>query len=112
MRSPFDSYVKFWEALSGTRKERLSAGAAAAKLEEYFGQVEEDESREDRSKKPIIVLMLDEIDYLVTKKQTILCKFPVFFLCCSMLHFFFSYPPLFLNHHRQLFRLATSSNQR
>jgi origin recognition complex subunit 1 len=74
MRSPFDSYVKFWEALSGTRKERLSAGAAAAKLEDYFGDGERYESREDRSKKPITVLMLDEIDYLVTKKQTILCK--------------------------------------
>jgi origin recognition complex subunit 1 len=75
MRSPFDSYVKFWEALSGTRKERLSAGAAAAKLEEYFGDGERDESNEERSKKPITVLMLDEIDYLVTKKQTILYNF-------------------------------------
>ncbi|KAL7433937.1 hypothetical protein ACHAXM_003855 [Skeletonema potamos] len=75
MRSPFDSYVKFWEALSGTRKERLSAGAAAAKLEEYFGDGQKDETNEDRLKKPITVLMLDEIDYLVTKKQTILYNF-------------------------------------
>ena len=87
MRSPFDSYVKFWEALSGTRKERLSAGAAAAKLEEHFGDGERYESREDRSKKPITVLMLDEIDYLVTKKQTILCKcwhFCVAVSCCNL----------------------------
>jgi len=75
MRSPFDSYVKFWEALSGTMKERLSAGAAAAKLEDFFGDGEKDNSDEDRSKKPITVLMLDEIDYLVTKKQTILYNF-------------------------------------
>jgi len=75
MRSPFDSYVKFWEALSGTMKERLSAGAAAAKLEEFFGDGDNDNRNEDRSKKPITVLMLDEIDYLVTKKQTILYNF-------------------------------------
>ena len=75
MRSPFDSYVKFWEAISGTRKERLSAGAAAQKLEDYFVRGDSDRSNEDRTKIPINVLMLDEIDYLVTKKETILYNF-------------------------------------
>jgi origin recognition complex subunit 1 len=40
LRHPFDSYVKFWEALSGTRKERLP-----------------------------------EIDYIVTKKETLIYNF-------------------------------------
>lgn len=33
LRHPFDAYVKFWEAVSGPRKERLSAGDAVYELE-------------------------------------------------------------------------------
>ena len=77
LRHPFDAYVKFWEAMSGTRKERLPAGEAAHQLEEFFcgalsDSEEEDDNKEDKiiavSSRPVTVLMLDEIDFLVTKK--------------------------------------------
>ena len=97
LRHPFDAYIKFWEALSGTRKESLKAGDAAYELEHYFcgDQIDEseDESSEDESsedgseeeddgeeveqaevvsERPVTVLMLDEIDKLVTKKETLI----------------------------------------
>ena len=79
MRHPFDAYVKLWEKVSGTRKERLSPGAAAAELEHYFtnGSIDDDDNvgDDDDVKKPVTVLLLDEIDYLVTKKQTVLYNF-------------------------------------
>ena len=34
LRHPFDVYVKFWETMSGTRKETLPAPEAAYQLEE------------------------------------------------------------------------------
>ena len=73
MRHPFDAYVKFWEAVSRTRKEKLSPGAAAAELEYYFTSQEVDEEEDVRT--PVTVLLLDEIDYIVTKKQTVLYNF-------------------------------------
>jgi origin recognition complex subunit 1 len=84
LRHPSDAYVKFWEAVSGTRKERLPAGDAANELEHYFcgdqfeesGEYEDDDYEQvDVSEKPVTVLMLDEIDYLVTKKETIFYNF-------------------------------------
>jgi len=98
LRHPFDSYVKFWEAVSGTRKERLPAGDAAHELENYFcgdhgeesdesdddGDSDDDdderseneeENEVDFSERPVTVLMLDEIDYLVTKKETLVYNF-------------------------------------
>jgi len=105
LRHPFDAYVKFWEAVSGPRKERLSAGDAVFHLEQYFcgadqndevsdnedkddddeegeDDVEADEESEDGnngrvavSERPVTVLMLDEIDYLVTKKETLVYNF-------------------------------------
>ncbi|KAL7548090.1 hypothetical protein ACHAWF_011377 [Thalassiosira exigua] len=92
LRQPFDSYVKFWEALSGTRKEKLSPGDAVYKLEQYFcgDQVhhsedsdseEEPEINEERQEddligqRPVTVLMLDELDYIVTKKETLIYNF-------------------------------------
>lgn len=84
LRHPFDSYVKFWEALSGTRKERLPAGEAANKLEHYFcGNQDDDFGKDDAesikrnrmSEKPVTVLMMDEIDYIVTKKETLIYNF-------------------------------------
>ena len=73
LRHPFDAYVKFWEAVSGTRKERLPAGEAAHKLENYFcgeqpDNEEEEDDNKDKNERPVTVLMLDEIDYLVTQK--------------------------------------------
>ena len=106
LRHPFDAYVKFWEAVSGPRKERLSAGDAVFELENYFCGVdnnaevnsdsssesdedsenEEMEEAEDKdsndennavasSERPVTVLMLDEIDYLVTRKETLVYNF-------------------------------------
>jgi len=90
LRHPFDAYVKFWEAVSGTRKERLPAGDAANKLENFFcGQQDDDDEESDSdeegdneeskgnaiSERPVTVLMLDEIDYLVTKKETLVYNF-------------------------------------
>ncbi len=87
LRHPFDAYVKFWEAVSGTRKEKLSAGDAVYELEHYFcgkkegaldldSDDEEDDERDqesvDMTERPVTVLMLDEIDYLVTKKETLI----------------------------------------
>ena len=105
LRHPFDAYVKFWEAVSGPRKERLSAGDAVFELENYFcgadnaevnsdsnsesdeeSEDEEMEEQEDKvlndenntattSERPVTVLMLDEIDYLVTRKETLVYNF-------------------------------------
>ena len=89
LRHPFDAYIKFWEALSGSRKERLSAGGAVCELENYFcgdqkggcsdshsdavndGNGDVDGVRE----RPVTVLLLDEIDYLITKKETLVYNF-------------------------------------
>lgn len=71
MRHPFDAYVKLWEAISGAAKELLPPAKAAAKLDQYFSGV----TMKNAPKRPAIVLMLDEIDYLVTKKETVLYNF-------------------------------------
>jgi origin recognition complex subunit 1 len=71
MRHPFEAYVRFWEAISGHAKERASPEMAASKLERYFsGQQVKGVPR-----RQAVVLMLDEIDYLVTRKQTVLYNF-------------------------------------
>ncbi len=89
LRHPFDAYVKFWEALSGPRKERLSAGGAVCELENYFcgdqkggysdsdSEVDDDgnDNIGDIHERPVTVLLLDEIDYLVTKKETLVYNF-------------------------------------
>lgn len=99
LRHPFDAYVKFWEAVSGPRKERLPAGDAVNELEHYFcGKNDEDQgdyldsdsedvdAKEDEecegedvdiwtAERPVTVLMLDEIDYLQTKKETLMYNF-------------------------------------
>jgi origin recognition complex subunit 1 len=90
LRHPFDAYIKLWEAISGTRKERLSAGDAVYELENYFcgdpqkggisnSDSEDESSRFDNngdiSEPPVTVLMLDEIDYLITKKETLIYNF-------------------------------------
>jgi hypothetical protein len=72
MRHPFEAYVRLWEALSG-KKEIRSPERACTKLEEYFtsprrtGKEYEDES--------VSVVLLDEIDYLVTERQSVLYNF-------------------------------------
>jgi origin recognition complex subunit 1 len=71
MRHPFEAYGKFWEALTGC-KHVGSHEVASAKLTKLFtspripGMVEDD---------TVTVLLLDEIDYLITEKQTVLYDF-------------------------------------
>lgn len=72
MRHPFEAYVKFWEVMSGPQKQKCSPEIAVAKLERHFAGRGRDE---DGKSSQIVVLLLDEIDYLVTKKQTVLYNF-------------------------------------
>jgi len=71
MRHPFESYVKFWELISGHAKDRLAPEVAATKLDRYFSGT----FFKDVPRRSTIVLMLDEIDYLVTKKESVLYNF-------------------------------------
>ena len=48
---------------------------AVHELEHYFCGDQEDVEEVDFSEKPVTVLMLDEIDYLVTPQQTLLYNF-------------------------------------
>eukprot|EP00804_Cyclotella_cryptica_P014250 CCRYP_005654-RA/>CCRYP_005654-RA protein AED:0.12 eAED:0.12 QI:84/1/1/1/0.8/0.66/6/2772/1335 len=77
MRNPYDAYIKFWEAISGIKKEKLQAGEAAAALDNFFTNEDDDygEYEDDVASKPVTVLLLDEIDYLVTDKETVLYSF-------------------------------------
>lgn len=90
MKHPFDAYVRLWEVISGN-KEKKTPGIAAGKLEKMFTTGPETSSSSDKNKnnnnnddnnntnKPknrkAVVVLLDEIDYLVTAKQTVLYNF-------------------------------------
>lgn len=75
MRHPFDIYVRLWEAVSPS-KEVLDRPKSLAKLQLYFSESSakkaghEDLSR--RNNRRAVILLVDEIDYIVTEKQTIL----------------------------------------
>lgn len=80
MRHPTDAYVKLWDAIS---EEKRPPNIAAKMLEQYFGdkkaltEITKDKVvmyRESslRKKRRLIVLLVDELDYLVTKKQEVL----------------------------------------
>jgi origin recognition complex subunit 1 len=71
MRHPFEAYVRLWRRLSAAEK-ALSAESAASCLELMFSGKRK--SSELKRNRPIVVL-LDEIDYLVTRKQTVLYNF-------------------------------------
>mmetsp|Transcript_6077 Transcript_6077/g.12064 ORF Transcript_6077/g.12064 Transcript_6077/m.12064 type:complete len:1495 (+) Transcript_6077:252-4736(+) len=82
MRHPFHAYIKVWEALSGRMKQTLPAGKAAAEIEYYFTAEDADDYAIKRA--PVTVLLLDEIDYIMTDRQTVLYNFfdwPM--RCCS-----------------------------
>jgi origin recognition complex subunit 1 len=71
MRDPFEAYVKLWTELQG-ESARCTAETAASRLEAYFtGKV----ALDDNEKVRVSVVLLDEIDYLVTKKQSVLYNF-------------------------------------
>jgi len=75
MRHPFDTYVRLWEAVS-PNKEKLNRPKALAKLQLYFSdssplkKVSRQQKGDDTRR--AVVLLVDEIDYLVTKKESIL----------------------------------------
>ena len=69
MRSPFEAYVRLWEELSG-KKDIRAPEKACAKLEAYFTS-----SKAVKKDEQVSVVLLDEIDYLVTEKQTVLYNF-------------------------------------
>mmetsp|Transcript_14228 Transcript_14228/g.26682 ORF Transcript_14228/g.26682 Transcript_14228/m.26682 type:complete len:776 (-) Transcript_14228:2176-4503(-) len=75
MRHPFDIYVRLWEAVSPS-KEVLDRPKSRAKLQLYFSESSRKKTGNkdvNRTKKRrIVVLLADEIDYLVTEKQSIL----------------------------------------
>ena len=71
MREPFEAYVKLWTHLEGEIS-RCNAETSASRLEAYFtGKFETLNKRNPR----VSVVLLDEIDYLVTKKQSVLYNF-------------------------------------
>jgi len=74
MRHPFEAYVKFWEMISGPEKQKCPPEIAVAKLERHFAGRGRDGNGGKKSQQ-VVVLLLDEIDYLVTKKQTVLYNF-------------------------------------
>ncbi|CCE61720.1 hypothetical protein TPHA_0B00480 [Tetrapisispora phaffii CBS 4417] len=65
MVKPTDSYEVLWNKISG---ERLTWGAAMESLEFYFNKV-------PKQKKRAVVVLLDELDALVTKAQDIMYNF-------------------------------------
>jgi ATPase family associated with various cellular activities (AAA) len=72
MRHPFEAYVRLLEALKGGTKVRKSEEEAAAALERYFTTPVSEKSQEDNV---VTVVLLDEIDYLVTQKQSVMYNF-------------------------------------
>ena len=72
MRYPFEAYVQLWEKISGRA---VAPELAAAKLEAYFTREESAVTREAKRKAGSVVVLLDEIDYLVTKNQSVLYNF-------------------------------------
>ena len=79
MRHPFEAYVQLWERLSPYR-EHCNSETAASRLEAYFTSQsaqddhDSDDNNDGRGGQTVIVL-LDEIDYLVTKNQSVLYNF-------------------------------------
>jgi origin recognition complex subunit 1 len=71
MRHPFEAYVKFWEALTGW-KHVGPHEKACEKLERHFTDQKESGGSQDNT---VSVVLLDEIDYLITDKQSVLYNF-------------------------------------
>lgn len=67
MRNPFEAYLRLWAEVSGENC-HCPAEAAASRLESYFCGTQ---SKGDEGER-VQVVLVDEIDYLLTKKQTVL----------------------------------------
>jgi origin recognition complex subunit 1 len=65
-RHPHDIYGMLWDELEPSGNGRMNSKKAATKLKKYFTTNTTDRSSE------LIVVMLDEIDYVVTKGQEVL----------------------------------------
>lgn len=72
LRHPFDAYVKLWEAIAD-RKHVGSHEKACQQLEYYFTNPKA--AALEGRKEDVTVVLLDEIDYLVTEKQSVLYNF-------------------------------------
>lgn len=72
MRHPFDAYIRLLEAVKGGVKVKKSEEEAAAGLEKYFTTLSDLAEDEEEV---VTVVLLDEIDYLVTQKQTVMYNF-------------------------------------
>lgn len=72
MRFPFEAYVHLWEKISG---KAMGPDQAADRLEAYFTKDQSLAAREAISCSKSVVVLLDEIDYLVTKNQSVLYNF-------------------------------------
>lgn len=73
MRHPFDAYVQLWKAIS-KNKETCSAPKALANLEIYLTNKSNNSKPEEAKDehRRTIVLVMDEVDYLQTRKETVL----------------------------------------
>lgn len=72
MRQPFEAYVQLWEKISGIT---ARPEVAVTKLEAYFTSDDSVAVKEAKSDARAVVVLLDEIDYLVTKTQSVLYNF-------------------------------------
>ncbi len=72
LRDPFDAYVSLWE---GIRGEKRTASAAVDLLERHFVSESSSANLRKKKKNTAVVVLLDEIDYLTTNKQTVLYNF-------------------------------------
>lgn len=71
MKYPFEAYVQLWEKISG---QATSPEVAASRLEAYFTKQQLPAGVANTDARSVVVL-LDEIDYLVTKNQSVLYNF-------------------------------------
>jgi origin recognition complex subunit 1 len=74
MRHPFEAYIKLWGDMNSGENSMCSAETAMSNLEACFTG-KKSSSWADHDNGRVIVVLLDEIDYLVTKKQTVLYDF-------------------------------------
>lgn len=71
--TPNSAYEKLWEYIHGTK---VTPSNAALLLEDYFSQdIDDDKSRELINSRQPLVVLLDELDQIVTKNQSVMYNF-------------------------------------